>query len=218
MVLERADDVHVVLFVMGVVQVLLRVGQRNQVIQGDADNSPLVLRRAADDGVINEALDRAGDVHHIGLQFVDSSLANELGHFMTAMVSRVDTGHRALCIPDADMALWQQAVKRATNGFYPFAEHPVEQQVNLMFAAIANNALSQGYAVSADATEAAFGLRALHVNYNTHSVLALFHCCSEGVFDSAASRCQRCVIDHAVLVVNGNACRVWSQQVSQLGC
>lgn len=108
------------------------------------------------------------------------------------------------------MALRQQANKRTTNCLDALAKHTVEQQVNLVLAAIAHDALSQGYAIATDTTEAAFGLRTLHVNYNTHSVSALLHCCVEGAFDSAASRCQRGVIDHAMLRVNDHTGRIRS--------
>ncbi|KPY99125.1 hypothetical protein ALO43_200386 [Pseudomonas tremae] len=157
------------LFVSGVaIQILLGADQGDQVIQCRTNQCSVIQQRAADDRIIAITLNGTGHMHYVRLKVTDTGLTNLLRHFSSGIVGWIVATHWSLGIPHPDMALRKQSREGGSNIFDTLVQHAVEHQINFVVPTVTHYPQRQRKTVTANAAESAFGLCALHVNYDTH--------------------------------------------------
>jgi hypothetical protein len=167
--LERIDLAHVGGQLRGRAEVGVGIEQGDQVVQDDG--GARAVDEAADraDGVVDIALEQAGDEHHVGFEQGDELLADHLGGAAAGRHAGVHFGDAAGRVEHADALLRHQAREVGAHRRDGFLECAVEHQPYLVIAAVAQDAARQRGGVAADAAKAAGrGLRTLEVDHDAH--------------------------------------------------
>ena len=147
---------------------LVRVQQRNQVVQNDCGRRLPVKLANARHRVIAIPFEQAAHDHYIGLLREQKRFTNPFRRFAAQTVVGVNLPGRRRSIPYPDIFLRQQPVECNTNRFDRLWKLPAQRKDDFMLAALTRQREPERQGVASDAPKPAFGLCTLHINDDTH--------------------------------------------------